>query len=83
MWDISFGGSERKGEKRTTRCMSEGGLSFPSRPRLPVVVVIIVANAVELLVCVAGKVGWTLVVLAVVLDQDERRLGGRKGGNAL
>jgi hypothetical protein len=31
----------------------------------------------QLLVCVARKVGWTLVaILAVMLDRDERRLEG-------
>ncbi len=49
-----------------------------------VIVLSIVANVVELLVCVAGKVGWTLVAfLAVVLDRDERRGEGGNGGNAL
>jgi len=38
------------------------------------IVATVVANVVELLVCVAGKVGWTLVAfLAVMLDRGERR----------
>ena len=88
MWDISFGSSERKRETYAevhVRGWFELSITTAlTVGRTLIIVLSVIANVVELLVCFAGKVGWTLVAfLAVVLDRDELRLEGGNGGNAL